>query len=269
MTVRLGLVFLSILFTGEAYAVDRVLITAGQFLMGCSTGDPDCEKDEALAGGLPVVVPAFLIDRYEVTVKQYRECVAAGACTLPLTNERNQYCNYDNPARDEHPVNCVDWQQAVNYCTWSGGRLPREAEWERAARAGSVTRYPWGEDATCEHAVLDEVSPEPSPQEPDGCGVDSTWPIGSRPANAYGLYDMHGNAGEWTATWYAPQAITQLYAAGDLDGPPSGRQRVVRGGSWDENRPNLRSSFRNVKPPEQGDSIYGSVGFRCAADLAQ
>jgi len=77
---------------------------------------------------------------------------------------------------------------------------------------------------------------------------------------------MHGNVGEWTANWYAPDAIGRLYASGDLAGPIDGQRRVVRGGSWDENRPNLRSSFRNVKPPEQGDSIYGSIGFRCAYD---
>lgn len=79
-----------------------------------------------------------------------------------------------------------------------------------------------------------------------------------------GLLDMHGNAGEWIANWYGPEAIVALYAKGDLTGPASGQRRVVRGGSWDENRPNLRSSFRNVKPPESGDSVYGSIGFRCA-----
>jgi iron(II)-dependent oxidoreductase len=77
---------------------------------------------------------------------------------------------------------------------------------------------------------------------------------------------MHGNAGEWTMNWYAPGAIGERYAKTDLKGPGSGRQRVVRGGSWDENPENLRSSFRNVKPPVSDSSIYGSIGFRCAMD---
>lgn len=121
-----------------------------------------------------------------------------------------------------------------------------------------------GGDPDCEQAILDEVSPAESQTEPDGCFKDSTWPVGSRPPNALGLLDMHGNAGEWTANWYdGPDSIIALYAPGDLAGPESGKRRVVRGGSWDENCPNLRSSFRNIKPPESGDSVYGSIGFRC------
>ena len=77
---------------------------------------------------------------------------------------------------------------------------------------------------------------------------------------------MQGNVGEWTANWYAPDAIAALYAKGDLDGPEQSARKVARGGSWDENRPNLRSSFRNVKPPVSGRAIYGSLGFRCASD---
>ena len=69
-----------------------------------------------------------------------------------------------------------------------------------------------------------------------------------------------------TMNWYARDGL-QRYANGDIKGPDSGRQRVVRGGSWDENINNLRSSFRNVKPPVSGRSIYGSIGFRCAYDL--
>lgn len=256
-----------VLITGgvEAHA-DRVPVPAATFNMGCSVGDPACDKDEGPAGGVAVRVPAFEIDRNEVTVAEFRACVETGRCTAPLTNRRNRYCNYDHPGRDDHPVNCVDWSQAVAYCEQAGGRLPREAEWERAARAGSLSRYPWGQEVSCKQAVLDEISPGGSDREPDGCFTDATWPVGSRPANALGLYDMHGNAGEWTATWYAPDAISAMYAQGDLDGPVDGRQRVVRGGSWDEDRPNLRSSFRNVKPPQQGDAIYGSIGFRCVAD---
>ena len=117
-------------------------------------------------------------------------------------------------------------------------------------------------------AILDDGTTFGSvANEPDGCGEDRTWPRGSRSANALGLFDMHGNAGEWTANWYTGNALTALYAKGDIKGPSSSRQRVVRGGSWDENRSNLRSSYRNVKPPVSGQSIYGSIGFRCAYQM--
>ncbi len=242
-------------------------VPGGPFPMGCSAGDPDCERDEGPPGGTPVMVPTFRIDPREVTVAEYRACVQAGRCTPPLTHARNRYCNYDAPGRDDHPVNCIDWDQARTYCATRGGRLPYEAEWEKAARAGSTGRYPWGQQANCRHAILDDkVTRGSAGDETDGCGEDRTWPVASRPPNALGLYDMHGNAGEWTANWYAPDAIGRLYADGDLAGPPAGRQRVVRGGSWDEDPPNLRSSFRNVKPPRQDGAIYGSIGFRCAYD---
>lgn len=249
------------------HAADRVLIPAGSFQMGCSAGDSECGSDEGPAGGTQVNVPAFMLDRYEVSVAEYRQCIESGNCSRPLDFDRNKYCNYDAEGRDGHPVNCVDWQQALEYCNWVGARLPQEAEWEKAARAGISSRYPWGQEVTCKNAILDDgVTFGSVPNEPDGCGEDRTWKIGSRAANALGLYDMHGNVGEWTATWYSPNAIA-AYASGNLEGPANGRQRVVRGGSWDENRANLRSSFRNVKPPEQGGSIYGSIGFRCAADV--
>ncbi|MDP6182811.1 MAG: formylglycine-generating enzyme family protein [Gammaproteobacteria bacterium] len=246
----------------------QVAIPDGPFPMGCSLGDPECENDEGMAGGTRVVVPGFEIDTHEVTVSQYRVCVEDGPCTVPKDHNRNQYCNYDGPGRGDHPVNCIDWRQAVAYCRNLGKRLPREAEWEKAARAGSATRYPWGQEVSCKQAIVDDGETlGTAGDEPDGCGEDRTWPVGSRRANAFGLFDMHGNVGEWTANWYAPDAITSLYAKGDLDGPGSGKRRVVRGGSWDENRANLRSSFRNVKAPEQGKRIYGSIGFRCVADI--
>ncbi len=257
------------LLFSPAHAADRVLVPGGSFNMGCSTGDTDCEKDEGKPGGIAVEVPAFSIDRYEVTVADYRKCMKAGDCARPKDHKRNQYCNLDAPGRDNHPINCVDWQDAANYCQFVGARLPWEAEWEKAARADSETRYPWGENISCKNAILDDGKTMGSvPNEPDGCGEDRTWPVGSRPANALGLFDMHGNAGEWTANWYSPKGLS-LYAAGDLKAPAQSRQRVVRGGSWDENSNNLRSSFRNVKPPISGKTIYGSIGFRCAADATK
>ncbi len=135
----------------------------------------------------------------------------------------------------------------------------------KAARAESITRYPWGQDVDCTHAILDDgVTFGSVPNEPDGCGEDRTWKIASREPNNFDLFDMHGNAGEWTMNWYSKTAIQDHYAKGDLAGPAKGKQRIVRGGSWDENKKNLRSSYRNVKPPVSGKSIYGSIGFRCA-----
>ena len=259
--VALCLLYFPLTSLSVAETVD---VPGGPFKMGCSQNDSDCEKDEGPAGGTEVDVPAFRIDKYEVSVAEYLRCMEAGACTRPKDHARNKYCNLGAEGREQYPMNCVDWAGADAYCRWAGGRLPHEAEWEKAARAGTTSRYPWGEEATCEHAILDDgVTFGSVPNEPDGCGEDRTWPRGSRAPNALGLFDMHGNAGEWTATWYAGDAITELYAKGNLVGPGASTRKVVRGGSWDENRPNLRSSFRNVKPPESGSSVYGSIGFRC------
>jgi len=244
-----------------------VTVPAGKFMMGCSINDADCEKDEAVQGGVAVNVPEFKMDKYEVKVSEYAACIKAGKCTRPKDFERNKYCNIGLAERNNYPANCVDWGEAVAYCQWQSKRLPSEAEWEKAARAGSKSRYPWGQDVSCKNAILDDgVTLASAGDEPDGCGEDRSWPVGSRPANALGLYDMHGNVGEWTATWYGKNAISGMYAKGNLAGPASGKQRIVRGGSWDENKLNLRSSFRNVKPPVSGKSIYGSIGFRCASD---
>lgn len=254
-------------FMGLAQAAERVRIPAGPFQMGCSVQDPDCEEDEGPAGGVKVHVPAFSIDRHEVTVADYRRCMEAGLCTRPKDFQRNKYCNLGAPDRAEYPVNCVDWSQAVDYCTYAGGRLPYEAEWEKAARGGTTSRHPWGQEVSCENAILDDgVTLGSVPNEPDGCGEDRSWPVASRAPNPFGLYDMHGNVGEWTANWYTPDALTRYYAKGELGAPNEGLRRVVRGGSWDENGPNLRSSFRNVKPPVSDQAVYGSIGLRCAED---
>ncbi len=252
-------------------ANDTIKIKAGSFQMGCSRGDANCANDEGPQGGISVHVPQFYIDKLEVSVADYRNCMDTNKCSRPDDHKDNKYCNLGAAGRDDHPINCVDWDQAQAYCKWKKGRLPYEAEWEKAARAGSETAFPWsyesGQNVSCKQAILDDgVTSGSVPDEPDGCGEDRTWKRASRAANAFGLYDMHGNAGEWTANWYKSDAIASLYAKGNLKGPETSRQRVLRGGSWDENKNNLRSSYRNVKPPESGDSIYGSIGFRCAYD---
>jgi len=261
------LVTVFLLLTVAPVHADMVAVPAGKFMMGCSVNDSDCEKDEGPQGGTAVTVPEFKIDRNEVTVAEYAECLKAGKCNRPKDFARNKYCNFGNTERSIYPANCVDWSEAVAYCEWRGKRLPNEAEWEKAARAGSSSRYPWGQDVSCTNAILDDGKTLASAgDEPDGCGEDRSWPVGSRAANTLGLHDMHGNVGEWTSAWYAPNAVSDIYPAGNLAGPAAGKRRVVRGGSWDENKLNLRSSFRNVKPPVSGKSIYGSIGFRCAND---
>ncbi len=257
------LYLLTYLLAQSAFA-DMVVVPAGSFKMGCSVGDKHCGRDEAPAD---VNVSTFKIDINEVTVAEYQRCIDAGKCARPKDHNRNKYCNLGAAGRGNHPVNCVDWQEALDYCQWQKKRLPYEAEWEKAARAGSKTAYPWGQDVSCKNAILDDGKTLGSvPKEPDGCGEDRTWEIGSRAPNGFGLKDMHGNAGEWTMNWYAPRAISVFYAKGQIEQPNESKQKVVRGGSWDENKNNLRSSYRNVKPPVSGRAIYGSIGFRCASN---
>jgi sulfatase modifying factor 1 len=111
-------------FMSSAQAAARVRIPAGSSQMGCSVNDPDCEEDEGAPRGVKVRVAAFGIDRHEVTVADYLRCMAAGQCSRPKDFQRNEYGNLGTPGRDEYPVNCVDWSQAVAYCADAGGRLP-------------------------------------------------------------------------------------------------------------------------------------------------
>lgn len=263
-TSSLLLTITFLLFSLGASSTERILIPSGKFLMGCSANDNTCDKDEGSAKGTKVSVPAFYIDKYEVSVAEYKKCINSKNCSRPKDFKRNKYCNLDAPQRNKHPINCVDWKEAKQYCSWKNGRLPYEAEWEKAARAGTQSRYPWGNQVSCKNAILDDGKTTGSVKgEHDGCGEDRTWARGKRKANAFGLHDMHGNVGEWMHNWYAPDAIPKHYGKGNLALPNKGVRKLVRGGSWDENRQNLRSSFRNVKLPESGKSVYGSIGFRC------
>ena len=255
------------LFSMTAFAVERIVIPEGNFLMGCSHKDDLCDKDEGPSGGTSIYVPVFYIDKYEVSVNDYSEYLKLSPSALPKDFKRNKYCNLDAPQRGNHPINCIDWKNAKEYCISKGGRLPYEAEWEKAARAGTKTRYPSGQNISCKNAIFDDGKTTGSVKgEHDGCGEDRTWSRGKRTANAFGLYDMHGNAGEWIDNWYTKDAIKKLYANKKLSLPNKGVRKVVRGGSWDENTQNLRNSFRNVKLPDSGKDVYGSIGFRCVYD---
>ena len=237
-----------------------VLIPAGAFLMGCVPGDGDCWSDEKPQH--KVTLAAYYIDVHEVTVAKYKACVDAGKCTSPKSGSK--YDNWGKAGREQHPVNGVTWFQSDAYCKWAGGRLPTEAEWEKAARGGLVDKkFPWGDAApTCtpgqaNTAVWDSGG--------NGCGKDSTWPVGTgSSANGYGLYDMSGNVWEWVSDWYS-QSYYDSSPASDPQGPASGSVRVLRGGSFGKyDAGYLRASFRD----DDGPSYYnGPLGFRCSRSL--
>lgn len=233
---------------------EMVLIPAGSFWMGCNaTVDSQCEGDESPYH--EVTLSGYYIDKTEVTVDDYADCVTAGACTAPST--ASSYCNWEVSGKGNHPVNCVNWSQAGEYCTWAGKRLPTEAEWEKAARGTDGRKYPWGnEDATCEYAVMYDGTGK-------ACGTDSTWEVcGKSPAgdSPYGLCDMSGNVWEWVSDWYDSGYYTNSPASNPT-GPVSGSFRVGRGGGFVNFDHYLRASSRNAVSPSVDSDL---LGFRCA-----
>lgn len=230
-----------------------VTVPSGPFMQGCNESlDDACDSDEYPYH--EVNVPAFEIDKYEVTSSRYGECVDAGGCTEPSTGSSS--CNWGESGKDDHPVNCIDWYQAGEYCEWAGKRLCSESEWEKASRGTDGRIYPWGnEEPTCEYCVMDDGD--------DGCGTDSTWPVGSKPAGAspYGAHDMSGNVWEWVQDRYHDD-----YDGAPTDGSawesPSASYRVVRGGGFVSYGAGiLRSSLRYYDYPDAGYGVY--LGVRC------
>ena len=230
--------------------IEWIQIPGGAFMMG---------SDSGFSNELPVhsvTVPSFEMSKSEVTVDQYQACVDAGICSLPDDNATNSYCNWGYEDRGSHPVNCIDWNQAVAFCAWAGGRLPSEAEWEYAARSGGQDiTYPWGdEEATCQYAVMDDGGGA-------GCGQNRTWAVCSKTAgNTFqGLCDMAGNMWEWVQDGYHDD-----YTEAPVDGSAwedGGSFRVIRGGALYNSAAILRVSLRS-----DGDLSYRGIylGFRCA-----
>ena len=214
---------------------EMALIPAGSFDMG-AMDLPDSSPVHR------VTLSAFCMDVTEVTVAAYRMCMSTG-CTSPGTGG---FCNWNVSGRDNHPINCVDWNQARAYCQWRGGDLPTEAQWEYAARGTDGRTYPWGNTAPSNQLCWrGELS----------CAV-RTSPSGVSP---FGLQDMAGNVWEWVRDWRGSYTDT---ASTDPTGPPSGDDHVGRGGSWDDtDAVRVRAAFRySFSPSYRG----GFLGFRCA-----
>ena len=215
-------------------ALKLVAIPAGAFLFGCDPAASGACDTTLHAAGRSVSLPSFAIDRSEVSVAEYRECVRADVCTPPQGLSGAE-CNFERTDREDHPVNCVRFDQARTYCDWVGKALPTEEQWEKAARGEGGAPFPWGADPPdCERAVH------------AGC-ARTTAPIesGSAQRNANGLYHMAGNVWEWTRT------------------PDTNVRQVVRGGSFRSNGKGLRSDRRistgRTTSPD-------GAGLRCVKD---
>lgn len=221
----------------------------GLFLMGSE----DVEELEAPPHN--VVVSEFELSRHEMTAEQHRVCALEGACELWPEGELSGRCNQEDPTA-RLPANCLTWDMAGDLCSWAGGRLPSEAEWEYAARSGLDNTYPWGEEEpTCDHAVF---------RDGEGCGRQ-TEPVCSRPQGFtdQGVCDMSGNVFEWVEDW-----MHDGYQGAPDDGSAwvdGGSQlyRVMRGGGIGSDE-DLSTRNRTFHGPE---FFYGGMGVRCARDV--
>lgn len=270
-----------------------VLIPAGEFWMGSPDGEGD--KDEHPRHR--VALSAFYLDKYEVTNRRFEQFVRetrhsttaeqedkAWALTATGKWEEVRGAHWRKPEggeavvdsnREEHPVVSVSWVDAQAYCRWAGKRLPTEAEFEYATRAGTETMYWWGNYEHPGSRRVANIGDEALKRQYSGWfflimhgyydGYVRTAPVGSFEANPFGLHDMTGNVWEWTADWYdkqyyknSPRKIPR--------GPSNGDFRVLRGGSWVYAPVGMRSADRGKETPSHRKA---DIGFRCAQDPSQ
>jgi formylglycine-generating enzyme required for sulfatase activity len=238
----------------------EVCIEASSFTMGDSDAGVPAGYTAHGPAHQVTLSTAYVLDAYEVTVARYRACVAAETCREPLTNV-GQGCTYttDPGSREQHPITCVSWDDAIAFCAWDGGRrLPTEAEWERAARGTDATRYAWGDDVSCSKAVFGGSSQQQ--QCPNHVG-QTPKAVGSTPlgVSAEGAFDLTGNAWEWVNDWFGPYASDEVT---DPTGPDTGSVRVLRGGNWQTATANAAGFMRRAETP----AAIGPTSFRCARD---
>jgi formylglycine-generating enzyme required for sulfatase activity len=270
-----------------------ILIPAGEFLMGSPDLDKDAQSDEKPQHRVRITHP-FYLGATEVTVGQFRRVVdKAGYRTGAETDgkggwgwneakgqfEQSPKYTWRSPGfaqTDEHPVVNVSWNDAVAYCKIlnedegsaqaDGYRLPTEAEWEYACRAGATARYQGGDDPETLAAVGNIADGTAKAKYPDWTTITArdgyvyTAPVGRFQPNGFDLYDMHGNAWEWCSDGYLADYYRQS-PVDDPPGPSGATGRVIRGGSWSSRPLSVRSAYR------YGHALEGRsylVGFRLA-----
>ena len=255
---------------------EMVVIPAGQFLMGSPPGEAERQDNEGPQHKV-TIAHRFALGRYAVTVGQYRQFVEAtghrheGGVYVWTGSEwkKDASKSWQDPGfaqTEQHPVVGVNWHDAVAYCEWLAKetgqpyRLPSEAEWEYAARAGTTTPFSFGATISTDQANYDGNYTYGNGRK--GEYRQRTVPVGTLPVNPWGLYEMHGNVWEWVAdVWHDSYqgAPVDGSAWTDGEGQNSSSRRVLRGGSWDDSPRFLRSARRNWGEPDYRSSTGGSV----------
>jgi len=232
--------------TGKA-GIEMVCIEPGEFVMGIPEREEGRKGDEGPQRRVRITRP-FYMGRYEVTRSQYAEVMGRIPGLAAVASS---------------PVEGVSWSDAREFSRRVGCRLPTEAEWEYACRAGTVTPFWFGETVSTDQANYNGAFAH-------GAGGKGVYrrravAVGSFPANGWGLYDMHGNVWEWCGDWYGKEYYRgRPDPDADPEGPSSGSHRVLRGGSWLNHPRYLRSALRNGYYPSHS---HIGIGFRVARTL--
>ena len=242
--------------SGATDETELVLIPAGEFTMGHNSSYDT----------LPVRkmnLPAFYIDKYEVTNKRYKRFLDATGYKVPRSYQESADAAYIwdwqkrmyPEEKGDDPVVLVSWDDAKAFCAWAGKRIPTEAEWEKAARGPKGKPYPWGNDWANGKANTSES------------GRKQTAPVGTFKEDVSkhgedGVYDLAGNVSEWVEEWFAPYPGNPMTSYEERN-----KYRVLRGGSWDYAHSIANGYHRQYALPQ---SQMTAIGFRCvkAADGA-
>jgi formylglycine-generating enzyme required for sulfatase activity len=274
---------------GGGVKLEMALIPAGSFLMGDDTGLDDEKPVHKVTISRP-----FYLGKHEVTVEQFRRFIEATGYVTDAekgtgfqgafgwnreTKDFKMNANYSwrntgFAQSDAHPVVNVSWNDATEFCKWLSRkegrtyRLPTEAEWEYACRAGTTTRYSHGNDpeasaknSNVADAAFEAQFPELKGEVKASDGYAYTSPAGSFLPNPFGLHDMHGNVWEWCGDWYDAECYAKS-PTNDPGGPAAGEERTYRGGGWFNCARGFRSASRSGSQPE---NRHLTLGFRVAA----
>ena len=248
-----------------------VWVPPGSFLMGCGDNHRDCEADEKPAHRVRIS-KGFWIGQTEATVAAYGRFAQASKAEMPPEPKFGGRPLNPGWRSADLPMNQVTWFQARDYCQWAGLRLPTEAEWEYAARAGAggqsyapLDAAAWygdnsGEQRLDSRTLLDKEGDKYDQRMT--ANLNRPRAVGQKKANAWGLHDVLGNVWEWVADWHSPAEYQgRGGGAADPSGPPSGDQKILRGGSWVVDDGVVRLPIRSSAGPSARGGI---IGFRCA-----